>query len=145
MPAKLVSPEQDQLLFAEYLEPTLGAGEVRVRCEHAAAKHGTELAFFKGYAQPRGKFDGEYLVHRADIGRPGAARSVQARQYGRRASSRSRSRGQRTACRPARVLLRPVPGDPRCGGVCLSSPARGHGLAGGRLPRPSDVRTERRA
>jgi threonine dehydrogenase-like Zn-dependent dehydrogenase len=38
-------------------EPIPAAGEVAVRCEHAAEKHGTMAAFVKGYGNERGRWD----------------------------------------------------------------------------------------
>ena len=34
--------------WREYEDDPVEAGDMRVACEHAAAKHGTEMAFFKG-------------------------------------------------------------------------------------------------
>lgn len=70
---KLVATEPGQLRWQDYEEPPLSGEQVRVRSEHGAAKHGTELAFFKGYAQPRGDFDGELKLFRynADDAKPG--------------------------------------------------------------------------
>ncbi len=73
-PGKLTTTELHKVEWAEYDEPALAADQVRIRGEHGAAKHGTELAFFKGYAQPRGDFDGEHKLFRynADDADPGA-------------------------------------------------------------------------
>ncbi|MEJ5171403.1 MAG: hypothetical protein WHU10_10480, partial [Fimbriimonadales bacterium] len=40
-----------------------GDGEVRVRCLHGVEKHGTMLAFVRGYANDRGRWDPERLLH----------------------------------------------------------------------------------
>ncbi|MBN1402019.1 MAG: alcohol dehydrogenase catalytic domain-containing protein, partial [Anaerolineae bacterium] len=66
MSKRLVCVAKETLAWQEYEDPPLEAGQVRVRTEHAAAKHGTEMAFYKGYALPRGPFDPEYQVHRAE-------------------------------------------------------------------------------
>jgi len=63
MPKELICPEPGKLAWRTYEEREPGVGEVRVRCEFAAAKHGTEMAIFKGYANARGRFDGEYKLH----------------------------------------------------------------------------------
>ena len=49
MPKKLICVEPGRLEWQHYDEPPLEPGHVRVRAEHAAAKHGTEMAFYKGY------------------------------------------------------------------------------------------------
>jgi len=49
MPRKLICVEPGKLEWQERALPELGPGQVRVRVEHAAAKHGTEMAWFKGY------------------------------------------------------------------------------------------------
>ncbi len=51
----LVKP--GELGIGEYEVPELGDGRVRVRSEFGAAKHGTEMAGFKGYARGRGRYD----------------------------------------------------------------------------------------
>lgn len=66
MPTSLTAPKPGVLAWTEYAEPPLSADQVRIRCQHGAAKHGTELSFFKGAAQQRGPFDSHYLLHRPD-------------------------------------------------------------------------------
>lgn len=66
MPKELIAPAAHRVGFREYEEPLLEAGQVRVRSEFGAAKHGTEMAMYKGYAGPRGSFDGECQVFRRD-------------------------------------------------------------------------------
>ena len=66
MGSKLVCVAKGQLEWQSYEEEPLGPGQVRVRGEFAAAKHGTEMAFYKGYALPRGPYDREYQLHRAE-------------------------------------------------------------------------------
>lgn len=46
-----------QLTWRSYEEPPLALGQVRVRADFAAAKHGTELALYSGVANDRGRFD----------------------------------------------------------------------------------------
>ncbi len=57
MPKELIGVAPGRLEWREYEETPVGAGDVRVASEHAAAKHGTEMSFFKGYANPRGSYD----------------------------------------------------------------------------------------
>jgi threonine dehydrogenase-like Zn-dependent dehydrogenase len=57
MPRELVCVAKERLAWREYPEPALGPDEVRIQSDFSAAKHGTEMAFFKGYAHPRGAFD----------------------------------------------------------------------------------------
>ena len=69
MPRRLVCVAVGELAWQEYDEPDLGLGQVRVRAEFAAAKHGTEMSFFKGYGTQRGRFDADYqLFRRGDSG-----------------------------------------------------------------------------
>ncbi len=57
MPRQLMLVAPGELGLGEYEPPELGEGQVRVKSEFAAAKHGTEMAGFKGYARPRGRYD----------------------------------------------------------------------------------------
>lgn len=69
MVRELIAPAREQVAFREVESRALRDGEVRVRTRFGAAKHGTEMALFKGYADPRGRFDEEYRIFRA--GQPG--------------------------------------------------------------------------
>jgi len=62
MPRELIAPAQQQAALRQYESPLLEAGQIRVKSLFGAVKHGTEMATFKGYAGPRGHFDGEYKV-----------------------------------------------------------------------------------
>ena len=62
MPQELIAPDREQVAFREYPSEPLREGQVRVKSLFAAAKHGTELSLFKGYANPRGRFDGQLRV-----------------------------------------------------------------------------------
>ena len=62
MPKELIGPAQEQAAFQEYESAALEKGQVRVKSLFAAAKHGTEMSQFKGYASPRGGFDRELRV-----------------------------------------------------------------------------------
>jgi len=62
MPRELIAPAKEQVAFQEYESPTLQAGQVRVKSLFGAAKHGTEMSFYKGYAAPRGRYDLECQV-----------------------------------------------------------------------------------
>ncbi|MEN6478276.1 MAG: zinc-binding alcohol dehydrogenase, partial [Anaerolineales bacterium] len=62
MPRRLICTAPGALAWQEVVLPPLGPTEVRIRPEHAAAKHGTEMAFFKGYAVARGRYDPELQI-----------------------------------------------------------------------------------
>ena len=63
---ELIAPAQEQVAFREYESQSLQANEIRVKSQFGAAKHGSEMASYKGYAGPRGGYDGEYKIFRAD-------------------------------------------------------------------------------
>ena len=56
---ELVAPAREQLAFSDYPAQPLAPDQVRVRSLFGAAKHGTEMAMYRGYAAPRGGYDGE--------------------------------------------------------------------------------------
>ena len=62
MPRELLCVALDEMRWGEYEEPELTPGQVRIRSRFSAAKHGTELAFLKGYAGARGRFDRDYKL-----------------------------------------------------------------------------------
>lgn len=64
MPRELIAPAQEQVAFREVEGRPLAPGEVRVRSRFGAAKHGTEMALYKGYATARGRYDAEYRLFR---------------------------------------------------------------------------------
>ncbi len=57
MPKRLICVGPEQLAWQSYQEPALEGDQVRVQVEYAAAKHGTEMAAFKGYGLARGLYD----------------------------------------------------------------------------------------
>lgn len=63
MPQELICPEPLKLAWREYEESPLKTGQARIRCEFGAAKHGTEMSIFKGYGNPRGRFDAQKGIH----------------------------------------------------------------------------------
>ena len=63
---ELIAPAQEQVAFREYESPPLQANEIRVKSQFGAAKHGSEMASYKGYAGPRGGYDGEYKIFQAN-------------------------------------------------------------------------------
>lgn len=65
MPKRLVCTDKEKLEWQTYEDEPLGEGQVRIRTAFAAAKHGTEMAFYKGYALDRGVFDPEYQLFRS--------------------------------------------------------------------------------
>ncbi len=62
MPVELIAPEKETVAFRQVERPPLGNGQVRVRSLYGAAKHGTEMALFKGYANSRGRYDPAWQV-----------------------------------------------------------------------------------
>lgn len=64
MPRELIAPGVEQVAFRDYENPPLQPGQIRVRTRFAAAKHGTEMALYKGYASSRGRYDTEYQLFR---------------------------------------------------------------------------------
>lgn len=62
MPKELLCVGPEEMIWGEYEEPALAPGQVRIRSRFSAAKHGTELAFVKGYAARRGSFDRDYQL-----------------------------------------------------------------------------------
>lgn len=64
MPRELIATAPNAVAFREYESPRLNPDQIRVRSRFGAAKHGTEMALFKGYANPRGAWDAEYKLHR---------------------------------------------------------------------------------
>lgn len=56
-----VAPEK--LEWRRYEEPDLAPGQVRVRCDSAAAKTGSEMSFYLGYRNARGVYDPQLGVH----------------------------------------------------------------------------------
>ncbi len=67
MPKEFMCVAPRKLEWREYAEPKLGKGEIRIRSEFAAAKHGTETIYYKGLGQTRGYFDyelGLFIPHK---------------------------------------------------------------------------------
>jgi len=62
MPREACALSPSEVVIRDYDLPDLCEGLVRVTSEFAAAKHGTESAYIKGYAQDRGTFDYELRV-----------------------------------------------------------------------------------
>ncbi len=66
MERKLVCPGVGRLEIQEFEPPVLKPGQIRIQAEFGAAKHGTEMAFFKGYANERGPYDSARGIHLRD-------------------------------------------------------------------------------
>jgi len=62
MPRQLLCVGVGKLEWNEYEEPALQPGQIRVLSQFTAAKHGTELAMYKGYSAARGPFDRDLKV-----------------------------------------------------------------------------------
>jgi threonine dehydrogenase-like Zn-dependent dehydrogenase len=54
--------------WQEYEDLPLKSGEVRIQSTFGVEKHGTMMAFYKGYANDRGAWDPEALLHRTGQG-----------------------------------------------------------------------------
>ena len=68
MNRELVCSAPNTIEWRDADEPAPGPGDVLVRCQHAAEKHGTMAAFVKGYGNARGRWDSEWLLHRPGDG-----------------------------------------------------------------------------
>ncbi|MXX27940.1 MAG: zinc-binding alcohol dehydrogenase [Caldilineaceae bacterium SB0668_bin_21] len=62
MPTELIAPAREEVAFREYESPPLRPDQIRVRSRFGAAKHGSEMAMFQGYAGHRGNYDGELHI-----------------------------------------------------------------------------------
>ena len=62
MPRELTASAPQQTAWREYESIALEAQQIRVKSLFGAAKHGTEMAAFKGYGGLRGNFDTAYRV-----------------------------------------------------------------------------------
>ena len=122
MPKELVGAAPGTLRWREYEDGPVGAGDVRVACEHAAAKHGTEMSFFKGYANPRGSYDRDLGLFtgqaRADAGY-GVGNMFAGTVVG------GGSGGERPSRRRPGLRVRELPGVARPAGRALLPPAAG--------------------
>jgi threonine dehydrogenase-like Zn-dependent dehydrogenase len=67
MPKELIAPAKGEVAFREYENPPLEAHQIRVKSLFGAAKHGTEMALYKGYAAARGGYDKEYQVFNSEL------------------------------------------------------------------------------
>lgn len=65
---KFVAPEKLEIL--DYDLPELGEDQVRIGARFAAPKHGTELAFVKGYGARRGRYNRELGAYVRDDDSP---------------------------------------------------------------------------
>ena len=57
MPTELIAPAREEVAFRDYESQPLAADQIRVRSRFGAAKHGSEMAMFQGYAGHRGNYD----------------------------------------------------------------------------------------
>jgi threonine dehydrogenase-like Zn-dependent dehydrogenase len=57
MSKELICPAPGEIAWKNYEEPALPPGYVRIAAQFGAAKHGTEMSLYKGYAGSRGDFD----------------------------------------------------------------------------------------
>ena len=70
MPKRLCCTQTGKLAFIDYDDPALEPGQVRIQNEFGAAKHGTEMSFYKGYAAPRGRFDDKLKIFDGNAAAP---------------------------------------------------------------------------
>ena len=68
MPRELIAPARERVAFRDYEREPLAPDQVRVRSEFGTAKHGTEMAVYKGYGLPRGRYDGELGIFTGTAG-----------------------------------------------------------------------------
>lgn len=68
MPKRLVCSGVGEVAWQEVPSRELNSTEIRVKCTYGAEKHGTMMAFYKGYANERGRWDQAALMHRPDEG-----------------------------------------------------------------------------
>ena len=54
---ELIAPARMEVAFRQYESQPLAANQVRVKSRFGAAKHGSEMAMFQGYAGHRGGYD----------------------------------------------------------------------------------------
>jgi threonine dehydrogenase-like Zn-dependent dehydrogenase len=66
MERQFLCTAEHQLAYREFEPPALAQHDIRIKPEFGAAKHGTEMSFFKGYGNPRGDFDHQLSVHKRD-------------------------------------------------------------------------------
>ena len=66
MPRELIAPAQMEVAFREYESQPLAPDQVRVRSRFGAAKHGSEMAMFQGYAGHRGDYDSKLRLFTQD-------------------------------------------------------------------------------
>ena len=63
---QLIATAPERVAFGHIDLPAPTPTQVRVRSRWGAAKHGTEMALFKGYAGPRGAYDGDLRLFDGD-------------------------------------------------------------------------------
>jgi len=66
MAKRLICTAPGKLEWKQEPDAPLDADQVRVESEFGAAKHGTEMAFFKGVADERGPFDADLQLFRPE-------------------------------------------------------------------------------
>ena len=66
MPRELIAPAQMEVAFRQYESQPLAPDQVRVRSRFGAAKHGSEMAMFQGYAGHRGDYDSKLRLFTQD-------------------------------------------------------------------------------
>lgn len=64
---ELIAPAKGEIAFREYERLPMRPDQIRVKSLFGAAKHGTEMALYKGYGNLRGGYDKEYQVFNKDL------------------------------------------------------------------------------
>ena len=72
---QLIATAPERVAFGHIDLPAPTPTQVRVRSRWGAAKHGTEMALFKGYAGPRGAYDGDLCACSTATARRSATRA----------------------------------------------------------------------
>ena len=149
MPRELIAPARERVAFRDYEREPLAANQVRVRSQFGAAKHGTEMAVYKGYGLPRGRYDGELGIFTGTAGdgddrRPGTLPRP-AGEHVHRRGDRGRQRGHRGATGRPGVLRTAGSARNTCGRRTAYACFPRRSLAGRNLPRSDRLRARRGA
>lgn len=67
MVRELIAPAPNQIAWRDVTLPPLQPDQLRVAALYGAAKHGTEMALYQGYAAPRGGYDKTLRLHRPEL------------------------------------------------------------------------------
>jgi len=68
MAKRLVCTAVGEIAWKDVATRDLRPGEIRVKNQYGVEKHGTMMAFYKGYGNDRGRWDADALMHRPGEG-----------------------------------------------------------------------------